>query len=281
MLQDFFILNPRIAVAYSGGVDSSYLLYAAKNAGCDVRAYFVKSQFQPEFERADALAFSESTGVPLTIGTLDVLSESEVASNPPDRCYHCKTAILSHLWELARADGYTILCDGTNADDDESDRPGMRALRELGVSSPLRENGLSKADIRRLSKQAGLSMHDKPSYSCLATRIPTGIAITEDLLAKIERAENALFGMGFTDFRVRLQPLGFPPHGANNSKCDAPGVPHGSDTNAPSYSPDATYGAKLELPEAQWATAATRRKEILEALTPDFKEVTLNLATRP
>ena len=238
---------PRVGVAFSGGVDSSYLLYAAKAAGCDARAYFIKSQFQPQFELDDAVRLADTIGVPLTVGTCDALCDPNVANNPPDRCYYCKNAIVSKLWELARTDGIEVLCDGSNADDDDSDRPGMRALREQGVLSPLRDCGLTKADIRRLSKQAGLFTHDKPSYACLATRIPTNTVITEELLYKIERAESALFGMGFSDFRVRLIP------------------------------PD---GAKLQMPAAQWDLAAARRAEILTALQPYFADVVLDFMLR-
>jgi len=253
LLEDFFTQNPRFAVAFSGGVDSSYLLYAAKTAGCDVRAYFIKSQFQPEFELDDAKRLADMLGVRLTIRELDILRALDVSRNPEDRCYHCKSAILSALWELARADGISVLCDGSNADDSEGDRPGMRALRELGVKSPLRDSGLTKADIRRLSKQAGLFTHDKPSYACLATRVPSGVEITAELLERIERAENALFGMGFFDFRVRaLPPL--------------PGAP--------------MFGARLQIPESQWGMAAAKRADILAALKPDFDGVMLDMATR-
>ena len=247
MLVPFFEENPRIAVAYSGGVDSSYLLYAAKTAGCDVHAYYAKSQFQPEFELNDAKKLTGSIGVPMTVGTLDALGCEDIANNPPDRCYHCKSAILAKLWEMALADGFTVLCDGTNADDMEGDRAGMRALRELGVASPLRDAGLSKEDIRRMSEQAGLFTHDKPSYACLATRIPSGTAITEELLEKIERAEDALFKIGFSDFRVRYLPPG---------------------------------SAKIQMQEAQLDDAAVRRAEILAALRPWFRDVLLDLSPR-
>ena len=203
-LSTFFARNPRLALAFSGGVDSSYLLYAAKTAGCDVRAYFIKSPFQPQFELDDAYHLTAMLGVPLKVETVDVLKNSAVAKNPANRCYFCKTALFTRLWELARADGYTLLCDGTNASDDADDRPGMKALGELGVRSPLRECGLTKPEIRRLSKEAGLFTHDKPAYACLATRIPTGTLITETLLNKVERAESALFALGFSDFRVRV-----------------------------------------------------------------------------
>ena len=245
MLIDFFMDNPRIAVAFSGGVDSSYLLYAAKSTGCDVTAYFVKSQFQPEFELQDAKKLADQLGVPLTIAQLDALSSPVVTANPADRCYHCKQVVFGKLWELARADGHTILCDGTNADDDESDRPGMKALRELGVISPLREFGLTKADIRALSHAAGLFTHDKPSYACLATRIPTDTAISAEILAKIERAEGRLFDLGFTDFRVRLNP---------------------------------PNGARIQLPGNQLDKAIAEREAIATALETAFDTVLLDLS---
>jgi len=246
-LQDFFKRNKRVAVAFSSGVDSSYLLYAAKAAKCDVRAYFIKSQFQPRRELNDAIRFAGRLGVSLTVDALNVLEYPDVAKNPPDRCYHCKTQILKRLWGLARADGFDVLCDGSNADDDESDRQGTRALRELGVMSPLKDCGLIKAEIRRLSKQADLFTHDKPSYACLATRIPTGTPITVRLLEKVESAEEALFDMGFSDLRVRLVP---------------------------------PKGAKIQLPDSQLDMAASRRADILAALQPDFNSVVLDLEPR-
>ncbi|MCL2401911.1 MAG: TIGR00268 family protein, partial [Oscillospiraceae bacterium] len=190
-------------------------------------------------------ALADQLGVPLTIAQLDALSSPIVVANPADRCYHCKQVVFDKLWELARADGHTVLCDGTNADDDESDRPGMKALRELGVRSPLREFGLIKADIRAQSREAGLFTHDKPSYACLATRIPTGTAIASETLAKIERAEGRLFDLGFTDFRVRLNP------------------------------PD---GARIQLPGNQLDKAIAERTAIAAALGPDFDSVLLDLA---
>ena len=108
-LQEFFKQNPRFAVAYSGGVDSSYLLYAAKTAGIDVHAYFLKSEFQPQFEVDDAKRMAEHIGVALTVDEFSVLDEASVAENPPNRCYYCKSKILERLWKLARNDGFTVL----------------------------------------------------------------------------------------------------------------------------------------------------------------------------
>ena len=246
-LQQFFSKNPRIAVAFSGGADSSYLLYAAKAAGCRVRAYFMKSQFQPQSELDGAVRLAGFVGAPLTVGEFDALSCALVAQNPPDRCYHCKKIMLGKITELSAKDGFAVLCDGSNADDLDAERPGMRALGELGVLSPLRGCGLKKADIRRLSKEAGLFTHDKPAYACLATRVPAGTAITSGMLEKIERAETALSGMGFSDFRIRLSPPG---------------------------------GAKIQLPDGQLERAAARRAEILAALQSDFESVLLDLTAR-
>jgi len=246
-LQQFFEQNPRIAIAFSGGVDSSYLLYAAKAAGIDVHAYFIKAEFQPQFEFEEAIYIAKLLDIPLTVETMSVLGEPDVVNNSVERCYHCKTKILERLWSLARADGFTVLCDGTNADDDESDRPGMKALREQGVVSPLREGNLCKREIRALSKKAGLPSHNKPAYACLATRIPTGTPITREFLTKIERAEGALFEMGFSDFRVRLLP------------------------------PDT---AKIQMTKKYWKKAAKMRKEIQEALENDFNSIVFDLGFR-
>lgn len=246
-LSEFFLQNPRIAVAYSGGVDSSYLLYAAKTAGCVLHAYFIKSEFQPQFELDDAISVAEHIGVAITVDRLGILREPDVIANPVNRCYYCKKRILERLWELARLDGFTILCDGTNADDDEGDRPGMHALNEFGILSPLRACGLGKTEIRALSEQAGLPTYNKPAYACLATRIPAGTGITQDYLDRIECAEEALFNMGFADFRVRL------------------------------IAPDT---AKIQMPNRQWDKAAAHRIEILEALKPGFESVTLDMAGR-
>ena len=203
-LEAFFHTLPRAAVAFSGGTDSALLLWAAKRYGCPVRAYYGKTAFQPRFEYEDALRLTRELGVPMTVVELDVLSLPQAAANGPERCYFCKQALFTRLWEAARRDGYSVLLDGTNASDDAGDRPGMRALEELEVRSPLRECGLTKAQVRRLSREAGLFTWDKPAYACLATRIPTGAPITKEDLEKVERAEGALHTLGFRDFRVRL-----------------------------------------------------------------------------
>ena len=204
-LPEFFQKHPRAALAFSGGTDSSFLLYAARRCGADVQPFFVKSAFQPAFELADAQRLCAELGVGLRVPELDVLSAPRVAENQPDRCYWCKTAIFTALWNSARAEGYDVLLDGTNASDPEDDRPGMRALRELGVLSPLRECGLTKTEIRRHSAEAGLFTAQKPAYACLATRVPAGERITPEKLRLVEEAEGRLFALGFSDLRVRLR----------------------------------------------------------------------------
>lgn len=202
-LERFFAEHRKAALGFSGGVDSSFLLWAAQQSGAQVRAYYVKTVFQPEFEREDALRLAASLGVVPTILEMDILSCEEVAENPPDRCYHCKKKIFGAIGRQALADGYTVLLDGTNASDDASDRPGMRALSELSVLSPLRLCGLTKEEIRRLSREAGLFTWDKPAYACLATRTPSGERLTAHALARTETAEAALAAEGFRDFRIR------------------------------------------------------------------------------
>ncbi|MBM6924527.1 ATP-dependent sacrificial sulfur transferase LarE [Pseudoflavonifractor phocaeensis] len=245
-LEQFFQQTPRAAVAFSGGTDSALVLWAAKTWGCQVRAYYVNTAFQPAFELADAKRLAEEVGVPMTVVEVDVMAVPEAAANGPRRCYYCKRALFTALWQAARADGHTVLLDGTNASDDAGDRPGMQALRELEVRSPLRECGITKDEVRRLSREAGLFTWDKPAYACLATRVPTGTAITGEALAKVERGEDALFKLGFTDFRLRL--LG-----------DA---------------------ARIQMPADQMERAAALHEQITRALGADFSVVLLDLGGR-
>ena len=194
-LQEFFTEHPKAALGCSGGVDSSYLLWAAVNAGADIAPYYIQTAFQPAFELEDAQRLCAQIGVKLNVIRLDALADPRVAANPANRCYYCKVGLFGALRARAKADGYDLLLDGTNASDDAGDRPGMKALRECG---------LTKAMIRQESRKAGLFTWDKPAYACLATRVPTGRTITSELLRRVEGAETALFALGFTDFRVRL-----------------------------------------------------------------------------
>ena len=245
-LEAFFKENPKTALAFSGGVDSSYLLYAAMQAGAEVRAYYVKTAFQPEFEYEDAMRLTKHLGAEVTVLRLDALCDPQVAANPANRCYYCKQNIFGSIWRAARADGFSVLLDGTNASDQADDRPGMKALRELKVRSPLREAGLTKAMIREKSRLAGLFTWDKPAYACLATRIPTGETITEEKLTRTEWAESYLMGLGFSDLRVRL--LG---------SC-----------------------ARVQLPKEQQEVFLDRREEILAVLKTRYSGVLLDMEAR-
>ena len=245
-LEQFFQENPRCALGFSGGVDSAYLLYAGVKAGADIRPYFIKTAFQPAFELADAQKLAEGLGVEVTVLELDALADPQVAANPEDRCYYCKQNLFRTLKDRAIADGYPVLLDGTNASDEAGDRPGMRALAELSVRSPLRECGLTKAEIRARSREAGLFTWDKPAYACLATRVPAGETITADILARVEGAEDALFRLGYTDFRVRVF------HGAT----------------------------RLQLPRGQMERAVREAEELRQALKPYFTPILLDLEGR-
>lgn len=286
-LKAFFEKYRRVAIAFSGGVDSAYLLYAAKQYAEEVRAYYVNAEFQPRFELEDAVRLARELDIvveggarPLGLnasaegGTrprelkisvgegertqglharasmkildLQVLSSREVRSNPANRCYYCKQGIFGAIWKAAKEDGFEVLLDGTNASDDAGDRPGMKALRELQVLSPLRECGLTKDEIRTLSKEAGLFTWNKPAYACLATRIPTGEEITQEKLQATEAAESYLFSLGFTDFRVR----------------------------------SSQGNARLQLREDQWELLIKHRREILAELSRYYKTVALDLVTR-
>lgn len=202
-LNQFFEKHTNAAVAFSGGTDSAYLLYSAKQNDAEVQAYYVKSAFQPQFELDDAKRLAGELNIPIRVLAADVLSSKKIADNPPDRCYFCKRMIFETIMRAAAEDGFSVLLDGTNASDDVGERPGMRAIRELSVLSPLRECGLTKTKIRQLSKEAGLFTWDKPAYACLATRIPTGERITEEKLRATETAEDFLFSLGLKDFRIR------------------------------------------------------------------------------
>ena len=204
-MQEFFIQNPAAAVAFSGGVDSAWLLHEARTWARRTAAYFVRTPFQPDFELEDARDTARRLGAELTVIEFDILTVPQAAANPPDRCYHCKRALFTRLTAAAVADGFPLVLDGSNASDDASDRPGMRALAELGVRSPLRECGLTKSQVRAMARQADLPVWDKPSYACLATRVPAGTPLTAAGLARVERGESALMALGLSDFRLRLR----------------------------------------------------------------------------
>lgn len=196
-LKEFFRQHPKAAIAFSGGVDSSYLLYAALQCGADGPAPITsRARSSRSLSWMDAQRLARDIHAPMTVLRADVLRDETVTANPANRCYYCKKVVFSSIAQAALADGYTVLLDGTNASDDAGDRPGMRALQELQVLSPLRLCGLTKPEIRRLSKEARLFTWDKPAYACLATRIPTGEKITAEKLSATESAEGELFAIG-------------------------------------------------------------------------------------
>lgn len=245
-LKQFFQQHSRIALAFSGGVDSAYLLYAAAKYHADLKAYYVKTAFQPQFEYEDALKLADQLHIPMETIHLDVLSDAAVSANPSNRCYYCKRRIMSAIIHAASSDGYSVIIDGTNASDEISDRPGYLALQELKILSPLRLCGLTKQEIRRLSEEAGLFTHNKPAYACLATRIPTGTAITAELLSRTERSEEFIKQLGFSDFRIR-------------TKEDA---------------------AVIQLPESQFPLLLQHRETIWKRLKQDYHSVLLDLEVR-
>lgn len=192
----------KLAVAFSGGVDSTYLLYKAHEVlGDGVVAVTVRSQVLTEDEFERTVTFCSQRGIRQVIIDFDVFEVEEFADNPPDRCYYCKRRIFSSIRE--KADGY-IVADGSNVDDTGDYRPGMRAIRELGIVSPLKESGLSKSDIRELSKEAGLDTWDHPSAACLASRFAYGEKITTEGLARVGAAEKFIRDLGFEGIRVRV-----------------------------------------------------------------------------
>ena len=201
-IQQFFSIHSNVVVAVSGGVDSALLLYFAKKYANDVTACFVKSAFQPEFELNDAKEICDAVGVQLNVINVDIMSESSIISNPHNRCYFCKKVIFNSIVDFAKALNKEVV-EGTNASDDVDDRPGYKALGELGVLSPLRLCGIDKRKIREFANEFNLCVADKASYACLATRIPANTTITDKALMITERAEMKLFKLGLKNFRIR------------------------------------------------------------------------------
>ena len=239
-------MNKEVAVAVSGGVDSAVLLCMALKYARRAVPYFVKSAFQPQFELDNAVKLCDDLHTRLTIIETDIFNCEEVVSNPPNRCYYCKKRIFTAVKERAKADGLSIIVDGTNASDNADDRPGMAALSELGILSPLRICSLDKKAVRKIAKEHSLFLQDTPSYSCLATRIPAGTAITEEMIELIEKAESIMFELGFCDFRVRWL--------------------DGS--------------AKIELCARDMDILAGKRAELSKRLSPYFKNIFVDMKVR-
>jgi uncharacterized protein len=194
-----------VAVAFSGGVDSTFLLKMAHDTlGDRALAVTARSHSFPERELNEAIAFCRKEGIRHVLVDSEELDVDGFADNPVNRCYLCKTELMTRLWEVARAQDVRHVAEGSNMDDVGDYRPGIKAVEERGVKSPLRHAHLGKEEIRLLSKELGLATWDKPSFACLASRIPYGDKITEERLRMIERAEQFLLDLGLKQVRVRL-----------------------------------------------------------------------------
>lgn len=192
-------------IAFSGGVDSTFLLHAALQAlPGRVLAVTATSPTYPKSERDEAARIAAAWGAAHRFVESNELKIPGFSENPPDRCYHCKKELFGILAGIARAEGYGAVCDGTNDDDRNDFRPGRRAARELGVRSPLLECGITKEEIRTLSRRFGLPTADKGSFACLSSRFPYGTPIDEEKLRRVEACEEILRGFGFRQFRVRV-----------------------------------------------------------------------------
>ncbi|MGI5895795.1 MAG: ATP-dependent sacrificial sulfur transferase LarE [Oscillospiraceae bacterium] len=195
--------SKRICVAFSGGVDSTLVLKVCMDAGADVYPVIFRTVLHPSAEVEEAKRITDSFGVALEELEINEFQYPEILENTPERCYQCKKALFSMLREYALQKSCPVIVDGTNVDDLSEFRPGLRALRELQINSPLAESHLTKADVRKLCSDFGLSVSSKPSSPCMATRLPYYTKITQGDLRKIEAGELALKAMGFTQVRVR------------------------------------------------------------------------------
>ncbi len=194
-----------LAVGFSGGVDSTLMLAAAFDVlGDKALAVTAFAESIPERELAEAKDFCARRGIRHIIADVEQLKIESFRINSPDRCYHCKRAIFTRIGQIAAQNGIRYLAEGSNMDDLGDYRPGLRAVEELSVKSPLREAGLTKADIRKISRALGLPTWDKPSYACLASRFVYGEEITVEKLRMVEKAEDFLIGRGFAQERVRM-----------------------------------------------------------------------------
>jgi len=203
-LEGYLANLEKLAVAFSGGVDSTFLLKVAHMIlGDNVVAITVNGAIHPGWEIESSKEIASRIGVRQILLDMDIFKNENIVTNPPDRCYHCKMAIFSMIKKTAKSYGIDNVADGSNIDDAGDYRPGMRALKELGILSPLRDAGLGKEEIRILSKELGLPTWDKPALSCLATRIPYNTRITEETLSMIEAGEDFLRGLGFSQIRLR------------------------------------------------------------------------------
>ena len=191
-------------VAFSGGVDSAYLAYVANDElGDRALAVTGDSTSYPTFQRELAEQLTTQFGIRHRIIFTEEFEDSNYTSNPANRCYYCKSELYTKLDQLAREGGFDVICDGTNADDIGDYRPGRQAAREMGVRSPLLECGMTKSDIREMSRRAGLATWDQPASACLSSRVPYGQVVTIEKLSMIDKAEMSLKELGFRQVRVR------------------------------------------------------------------------------
>ena len=204
-LKDYLKSLGSVAVAYSSGVDSTFLLCAAKEAlGDKVLAITASSCFVPKREQSEAVEFCKNMGIRHQVCQFDELAIEGIAQNPKNRCYICKRALFSEFVRVAEREGLSAVAEGSNLDDNGDYRPGLQAVAELGIKSPLREVGFTKEEIRILSKHLDLPTWKKPSYACLASRFVYGETITEEKLAMVDKAEQLLLDLGFMQMRVRI-----------------------------------------------------------------------------
>lgn len=204
-LENYILQFNRVALAFSGGTDSAFLLKAVRQLpDLKIIALTCKSPVFPAREGREAGQLCRDLGVQQIEFELDLPALPTFAENPPDRCYHCKYAIFSEMKTIAAESGFPVIIDGSNADDLCDHRPGLKALSELGIHSPLLQAGLTKPEIRLLSEQLQLSTAQKPSQACLASRFAYGQAITPEKLRRVEDAESLLLGAGFSQVRVRV-----------------------------------------------------------------------------
>jgi len=242
-LKAFFRENPKVALGFTGGVNSAYLLYLGKQCGADVRAYYVKTAFQPWHELDHAIRLAKQFHVKLKILEYDVFQDKNIMKNDIDRCRFCKKRMFSLIKKQAMKDGFTTLIEGSDASDTNKGCIKLNSSSTMSCHSPLKELGVTKTKVRMLSRKAGCLAWDKPAYSCLVAQIPAGTAITKEVLQRIERVERDLLMIGFTDFQLGIM---------GNS-------------------------VKLRVPCSQMENAVENRKRIIDCLKPDFDTVLLDL----
>jgi uncharacterized protein len=195
----------RVLVAFSGGVDSTLLLKVCVDVlgKENVLAFIGSSPVHPERETREAVNIAQQLGADCVVVKTTEMENINFTSNPKNRCYHCKSGLLDQAWQIAREHGCNNIVEGSNVDDEGDFRPGSRAVIEKGALSPLKAAGLTKREIRELSQMLALSTHNKPSFACLASRVPYGTTITRDILKQIELSEELLKAMGLRQVRVR------------------------------------------------------------------------------